>query len=62
VNRTKVVVGEEQTATYQILVAVSFTIHVVMQIISTKIIDKYSIVVMKSLNLSEAPLATMLSK
>jgi hypothetical protein len=56
------VVGEERTATCQILVAVSFAIHVRMQTISTKYIPKCFIVVMKSLNLSEASSATMLSK
>jgi hypothetical protein len=48
--------------TYQILVASSCAIHVVMQTISTKIISKCSIVVMKSLNLPEVSLAAMLSK
>jgi hypothetical protein len=48
--------------TCQILVGVLFAIHVLMQIISTKIIAKYSIVVMKSLNLTEASPALVLSK
>jgi hypothetical protein len=48
--------------TCQILVVVSYAIHVVMQIISTKNIPKCSIFIMKSLNLSEASPTAVLSK
>jgi hypothetical protein len=48
--------------TCQILVVQPCAIHVVMQTISAKIIPKCSIVVMKSLNLSEALSTIMLGK
>jgi hypothetical protein len=63
VNRREVVVvGEERTVTCQILVVVPFVIHVVMQIINTKIIPRCSIVVMKLLNLPEASSGVVISK
>jgi hypothetical protein len=54
--------GGGRTVTYQILVVVPFAIQVVMQITSTKIIPKCSIVVIKSLNLPKTKSDVVLRK